>query len=129
MMCIFQINIYEKHTISVRITFWIGSIFFLIFGFYLGENIIHYATGVTLALMFLVAPFTTGLSDTKIIYEANLTGLSRMAPKKMPYSNIEDFSIQKEKNDLILNITFQNQRKIKMTFNSESEENIENKFY
>lgn len=124
MVCIFQIEIREKQTTSVRLTYWIGAIFFLIFGFYLGGNIIQYATGLVLSFMFLVAPFTTGLAKEKIIYEANLTGLSAIAPKKEDYSNIKNCSIQKENDALTLHILFQNQRKIKMIFNREAEEII-----
>lgn len=57
-------------------------------GIYFGTEIIHYLTTIIISLIFLVSPFTTGLTKNKVIYEPNLTGLSRMAPKKQ-YGDIE----------------------------------------
>lgn len=124
MAFIFYIKIYEKKPTSIYITHCVISLFFLMIGIYFGTEIIHYLTTIIISLIFLVSPFTTGLTKNKVIYEPNLTGLSRMAPKKQPYSNINKISAEKENNILNLNILFKNKKVVKMTFNIDKEEII-----
>lgn len=126
---IFKIEVYEYKSTALRLVHSLGAVFLLIFSAYFGSTILHYIISVVLFFVFLINPYTTGLAEEKIYYEPNIGGLARLSSKTQKYTNIRDFTINKEGDILEVEMVFKNKLKLNMHFDHDFEDQVFRKMY
>lgn len=97
---------------------------FIAWGIFFLQDIAFIFITILIAIILWVHPYTTGLSQSEIIYQQ--WGVGAFSPKVQKISDITDISIKESKNNNIkLILSIKNQFQIQMVFNKNDREKIE----
>ncbi|MDK6233918.1 hypothetical protein ACX3VT_02150 [Aerococcus sanguinicola] len=119
-----RIRIKEKCSRPVKLTYYIISLCFLVFGLSISQALSHLGLFLGLGLIFFLAPQTTGLGDHAYYHRVKLGGFAGLTAKEQSYAEVLNYRLTRKEDSLVL-VFSHKFRRDELTFSLEDQEAVE----